>query len=91
MSDSILTTPRLRLCSILLITHIVGPFINDALAGMWKAGAGEFSQLQEYCTSQKQEVEADVVSIRYVRASPASSPFPFPSHPYLFRKFPAAT
>ena len=58
---------------------------------MWKASAGEFSQLQEYCTSQKQEVEADVVSIRYVRASPASSPFPFPSHPYLFRKIPAAT
>ena len=32
---------------------------------MWKAGASEFSQLQEFCTSQKQEVEADVVSIRY--------------------------
>ncbi|KAI0714330.1 peptidase family M48-domain-containing protein [Cerioporus squamosus] len=45
-------------------TMLFGPFINDALAGMWKAGAGEFSQLQEYCTSQKQEVEADVVSIR---------------------------
>ena len=45
---------------------IVGPFINDALAGMWKVGAGEFSQLQEFCTSQKQEIEADVVSIRCV-------------------------
>lgn len=39
------------------------------MAGMWKAGAGEFSQLQEFCTSQKQEVEADVVSIRYVNVS----------------------
>ncbi|KAI1797232.1 peptidase family M48-domain-containing protein [Ganoderma leucocontextum] len=46
------------------VTMLFGPFINDALAGMWKAGAGEFSQLQEFCTSQKQEVEADVVSIR---------------------------
>ncbi|RPD59975.1 hypothetical protein L226DRAFT_534917 [Lentinus tigrinus ALCF2SS1-7] len=45
-------------------TMLFGPFINDALAGMWKVGAGEISQLQEYCTSQKQEVEADVVSIR---------------------------
>ncbi|EJF64533.1 peptidase family M48-domain-containing protein [Dichomitus squalens] len=46
------------------VTMLFGPFINDALAGMWKAGAGEFSQLQEFCTSQKQEIEADVVSIR---------------------------
>ncbi|KAI0635815.1 peptidase family M48-domain-containing protein [Trametes polyzona] len=46
------------------ITMLFGPFINDALAGVGKASAGEFSQLQEYCTSQKQEVEADVVSAR---------------------------
>ena len=52
------------LCLTRVFSCAVGPFINDALAGMWKAGAGEFSQLQEYCTSQKQEVEADVVSAR---------------------------
>ncbi|PIL35685.1 hypothetical protein GSI_02415 [Ganoderma sinense ZZ0214-1] len=46
------------------VTMLFGPFINDALGGMWKAGAGEISQLQEFCTSQKQEVEADIVSIR---------------------------
>ncbi|KAI0833334.1 peptidase family M48-domain-containing protein [Trametes gibbosa] len=46
------------------ITMLFGPFINDALAGVGKVGAGEFSQLSEYCTSQKQEVEADVVSAR---------------------------
>ncbi|KAH9945374.1 peptidase family M48-domain-containing protein, partial [Epithele typhae] len=46
------------------VTMLFGPFINDALGGMWKAGAGELSHLQEYCTSQKQEVEADVVSAR---------------------------
>ncbi|KAI0671623.1 peptidase family M48-domain-containing protein [Trametes maxima] len=46
------------------VTMLFGPFINDALAGMGKAGAGEFSQLSEYCTSQKQEVEADIVSAR---------------------------
>lgn len=42
----------------------VGPFVNDALAGIGKAGSGEFTKLTEYCTSQKQEVEADVVSAR---------------------------
>ncbi|KAI0749415.1 peptidase family M48-domain-containing protein [Daedaleopsis nitida] len=46
------------------MTMLFGPFINDALAGMWKTGAGEFSMLHEYCTSQKQETEADVVSVR---------------------------
>ncbi|KAH9850262.1 peptidase family M48-domain-containing protein [Lenzites betulinus] len=46
------------------VTMLFGPFINDALAGVGKVGAGEFSQLSEYCTSQKQEVEADVVSAR---------------------------
>ncbi|KAI8980094.1 peptidase family M48-domain-containing protein [Trametes punicea] len=46
------------------VTMLFGPFINDALAGMGKVGAGEFSQLSEFCTSQKQEVEADIVSAR---------------------------
>lgn len=36
---------------------------------MGKASAGEFSQLSEYCTSQKQEIEADVVSARCVNLS----------------------
>ena len=40
---------------------------------MWKAGAGEISMLQEYCTSQKQEVEADVVSARCVSVCSARS------------------
>ena len=48
----------------LTVLPAVGPFINDALAGMGKVGAGEFSQLSEFCTSQKQEVEADIVSAR---------------------------
>lgn len=43
---------------------LVGPFVNDALAGIGKAGSGEVSKLTEYCTSQKQEIEADVVSAR---------------------------
>ncbi|OSD06464.1 hypothetical protein PYCCODRAFT_1360626 [Trametes coccinea BRFM310] len=46
------------------VTMLFGPFINDALAGMGKVGAGEFSHLSEFCTSQKQEIEADVVSAR---------------------------
>lgn len=44
--------------------HIVGPFINDALAGVGKASSGEVTRLSEYCTSQSQEIEADIVSAR---------------------------
>ncbi|OBZ72195.1 Survival factor 1 [Grifola frondosa] len=46
------------------VTMLFGPFINDALAGVGKAGSGEITKLQEFCTSQKQEIEADVVSAR---------------------------
>lgn len=42
----------------------VGPFVNDALAGVGKLGSGQLTELTQYCTSQKQEVEADVVSAR---------------------------
>ncbi|KAI0001423.1 hypothetical protein BJV74DRAFT_876706 [Russula compacta] len=46
------------------ITMLLGPFVNDAVADLGKAGSGELSKLGEYCTSMKQEVEADVVSAR---------------------------
>jgi hypothetical protein len=59
------------------ITMLFGPFVNDAFADLGKAGSGELSKLGEYCTSMKQEIEADVVSARCV--SPSSSP-PLPSH-----------
>ena len=54
------------------ITMLFGPFVNDAFADLGKAGSGELSKLGEYCTSTKQEIEADVVSARWV--SPPSSP-----------------
>ena len=60
------------------VYDLVGPFVNDALAGIGKAGSGEFTKLTEYCTSQKQEVEADVVSARY--APPLISSPPPTSH-----------
>ena len=46
------------------ITMLLGPFVNDAVADLGKAGSGELSKLGEYCTSMKQEIEADVVSAR---------------------------
>ncbi|KAI0784254.1 peptidase family M48-domain-containing protein [Abortiporus biennis] len=46
------------------VTMLFGPFINDALAGIGKASTGEFTQVAEYCTSQHQEIEADIVSAR---------------------------
>ena len=48
------------------ITMLFGPFVNDAFADLGKAGSGELSKLGEYCTSMKQEIEADVVSARWV-------------------------
>lgn len=46
----------------------VGPFINDALAALGKASSGEISHITEFYTSQSQEIEADIVSARYVPA-----------------------
>lgn len=46
------------------ITMIFGPFVNDALAQLGKVGSGELTKMGEWCTSQKQEIEADVVSAR---------------------------
>lgn len=46
------------------VTMLFGPFINDALAGVGKASSGEVTRLSEYCTSQSQEIEADIVSAR---------------------------
>ena len=52
------------------ITMLFGPFVNDAFADLGKAGSGELSKLGEYCTSMKQEIEADVVSARCVSFLP---------------------
>ncbi|KAI5998777.1 hypothetical protein EDD15DRAFT_2161480 [Pisolithus albus] len=46
------------------ITMLFGPFVNDAVAQLGKAGSGELSKLGEYCTSVSQEIEADIVSAR---------------------------
>jgi hypothetical protein len=54
------------------ITMFFGPFVNDAFADLGKAGSGELTKLGEYCTSTKQEIEADVVSARWVSESPLS-------------------
>ncbi|KAK6971575.1 hypothetical protein R3P38DRAFT_3242175 [Favolaschia claudopus] len=37
---------------------------NDAVAQLGKVGSGELDKVGEYCTSVKQEIEADVVSAR---------------------------
>jgi len=49
------------------ITMLFGPFVNDAVAQLGKFGSGELSKLGQYCTSMKQEIEADVVSARWVK------------------------
>ncbi|KXN84748.1 hypothetical protein AN958_12175 [Leucoagaricus sp. SymC.cos] len=46
------------------ITMLFGPFVNDAVAQLGKVGSAELSKLGLYCTSMKQEIEADVVSAR---------------------------
>lgn len=46
------------------VTMLLGPFVNDAFADLGKAGSWDLSKLGEYCTSMKQEIEADVVSAR---------------------------
>jgi len=46
------------------ITALFGPFVNDAVAQLGKVGSGELVKISEYCTSAKQEIEADVVSAR---------------------------
>ncbi|KAF7312241.1 hypothetical protein MIND_00237100 [Mycena indigotica] len=45
-------------------TMFFGPFVNDAVAQLGKLGSGELEKVGEYCTSMKQEIEADVVSAR---------------------------
>ncbi|KAH9178179.1 hypothetical protein EDB89DRAFT_2111821 [Lactarius sanguifluus] len=49
------------------ITMLLGPFVNDAFADLGKAGSLELSRLGDYCTSMRQEIEADVVSASAVR------------------------
>ncbi|KAJ8072510.1 hypothetical protein PM082_016069 [Marasmius tenuissimus] len=46
------------------ITMVFGPFVNDAIAQLGKIGSGELVKVGDYCTSMKQEIEADVVSAR---------------------------
>jgi hypothetical protein len=58
------------------ITMLFGPFVNDAFADLGKAGSGELSKLGEYCTSTKQEIEADVISARWVSSPPPPLPPP---------------
>ena len=48
------------------VTMIFGPFVNDALAQIGKVGSGELIRVGEICSSINQEVEADVVSARWV-------------------------
>ena len=45
-------------------TMFLGPFVNDAVADLGRAGSGEFGKLSERCTSMAQEFEADAVSAR---------------------------
>ncbi|KAI0049805.1 hypothetical protein FA95DRAFT_1677283 [Auriscalpium vulgare] len=46
------------------VTMFFGPFVNDAVANLGKAGSTELSKLGELCSTVKQEIEADVVSAR---------------------------
>ncbi|KAJ3855053.1 hypothetical protein EV368DRAFT_80053 [Lentinula lateritia] len=46
------------------VTMFFGPFVNDAVAQLGRMGSGELTKVGEYCTSLKQEHEADVVSAR---------------------------
>lgn len=48
------------------VTMLFGPFVNDAVAQLGKVGSGELLKISEACSSIKQEIEADVVSARYV-------------------------
>ena len=47
-------------------TMLFGPFVNDAVAQLGKAGSLELAKISEHCTSARQEIEADVVSARQV-------------------------
>jgi Peptidase family M48 len=58
------------------ITMLFGPFVNDAVANMGKVGSGEVLKLTMLCSSRKQEIEADVVSTRFV-ISDFSKTLPF--------------
>ncbi|KAH0833342.1 hypothetical protein J3R83DRAFT_12411 [Lanmaoa asiatica] len=46
------------------VTMLFGPFFNDGIAQLGKVGSGHLAELGEYCTSVKQEIEADIVSAR---------------------------
>jgi hypothetical protein len=50
------------------VTMVFGPFVNDAVANIGLVSQGNVRKLTEYCTSVKQEFEADVVSTRFVQS-----------------------
>ena len=52
------------------ITMLLGPFVNDGIGELGRIGLGEFAKAGDACTSRKMEIEADVVSARYVALSP---------------------
>lgn len=67
-------------------SRTVGPFINDALGEAGKAFSQEFARRSDYCTSQEQEIEADVVSVRSVRILPPLTSYAAdPAHRCMFR------
>ncbi|THH33210.1 hypothetical protein EUX98_g978 [Antrodiella citrinella] len=46
------------------VTMMFGPFLNDAVASVGKTASWDLQEMAEFCTSQSQEIEADVVSAR---------------------------
>jgi Zn-dependent protease with chaperone function len=50
-------------------TMLFGPFVNDAVAQLGQVGTTELAELSEMCANKSQEIEADVVSVRFVFVS----------------------
>jgi hypothetical protein len=48
------------------VTMMFGPFVNDAVAKLTDVGGMQLRSISEFCTNMKQEIEADVVSARFV-------------------------
>ncbi|TFK27131.1 hypothetical protein FA15DRAFT_614319 [Coprinopsis marcescibilis] len=46
------------------ITMLFGPFVNDAVGQLGKYGSSELRKIGDFCTTSKQEIEADMVSTR---------------------------
>jgi hypothetical protein len=65
------------------ITMIFGPFVNDALANVGRASSVDFAAIGERCTSVPQEVEADIVSLRFAPVIWLLRRYPNPSRRLL--------